>query len=313
MYLAEKIDEVEKKPESYNAAIFAAITLAHIYVLFVLPLFLLPVSIYYAVTITPFLFMHSTQWGLIHEAIHKNLSKNRDANEYGGRMLAVMLGVSFHILRFGHLIHHKLNRQWQSEIVPKASFREKASYYFNLLCGLYITEFVSSVMIAIFSRRVFLGIVKHAKLIGNDDVYMQGERFFYVKENAKYARIDMAFVAALYIPAFMAYGSAAWLLGLFIASRALMISFIDNLYHYGTEMDSAGKNLHANKWLAAIMLNSNYHGVHHKSPHVSWLNLPHHHKKLNMSYDGRFAEHAWLQLHGPIENQQKPAENLTFN
>ena len=60
-------------PIKINLALTVMLALAHVYILFFLPFILLPLSYYYALTLIPFCFMHSTQWGLIHEGIHKHL------------------------------------------------------------------------------------------------------------------------------------------------------------------------------------------------------------------------------------------------
>ncbi len=288
----------------YNSFITAALVAAHIYIFFLLPLFLLPVSLWFALTVIPFFFMHSIQWGLIHEAIHKHLHSNNKMNENGGRMLSILMGVSFHILRFGHLMHHKLNRNWQSEFVTKNSAKEKASYYFNLLGGLYITEFLSSMLVALLPRKAFLYLANKKDLIDNPDVFPAGERFFYVKNNVKYARTDFAITAIIHIAAFFAYSGFIWLFAAYLASRAVMISFIDNLYHYGTATDKAGKNLFLPKWAAALLLNSNYHETHHLSPNVPWIELPQEYARRGLAFDGNFLKHAFMQFKGPILNKE---------
>src|SRR5690606_934795 len=110
---------MNKLPEKQNKTIETGITALYAYTYLLLPLLLLPLAIWWAVTLVPFIWLHVTHWGLIHEAIHKHFAADSKDNERGGRLLAIMLGVSFHIVRFGHLIHHKLNRDWQSEIVPQ--------------------------------------------------------------------------------------------------------------------------------------------------------------------------------------------------
>jgi fatty acid desaturase len=290
----------KKSADKYNAIITAAVIALHIHVLFVLPLFLLPLSGLFALTAIPFMLIHSIQWGLIHEAIHKHLSSDSRHNEYGGRMLSVLMGVSFHILRFGHLMHHKLNRNWQSELVVKNSWKEKTGYYYNLLGGLYITEVFSSLLVAILPKKVFLYFANKKDLIDNPEVFPAGERFFYTKNNVKHARVDFALAVILYGSAFIAYAGYTWLLLLCIASRAVMISFIDNLYHYGTTQDKAGKNLYMPKWAANLMLNSNYHETHHLSPNVPWIDLPKEYERRGLSFAGKFMDHGLMQFKGPI-------------
>ncbi|HEY8963190.1 MAG TPA: fatty acid desaturase, partial [Alphaproteobacteria bacterium] len=58
-------------------------------------LFLIPLN-------TPF-------WSLIHEAVHKNLHHKAPINDALARLMSVVFGASFDVLRFGHLMHHQYN------------------------------------------------------------------------------------------------------------------------------------------------------------------------------------------------------------
>jgi fatty acid desaturase len=284
-----------------NIWIGGMIVLAHLYVLFLLPVFLLPLSPWYGLTVFPFFLMHSTQWGLIHDAIHKTLHPNPRWNEYAGRLLAVLLGVSFHVLRFGHLMHHKLNRDWQSEYVERKGPREVLDYYFTLLGGLYLTELLSSALMAILPKDWFLAYARRTVLVGHHDVYQAGVRFFYERRNINPLRFDMALVAILYTATFLLYGPAYPILIGFLFSRALMISFMDNLYHYGTEQQMSGKNLVLSPRLSRLLLHGNYHETHHRNPLVPWHQLPCVAATQHPQFDGSFLVHALMQFRGPIE------------
>src|SRR4051812_44268438 len=49
-------------------------------------------------------------WILIHEAIHSMLSAERVTNHLLGRLLSILHGSPFGVLRLVHLLHHKFNR-----------------------------------------------------------------------------------------------------------------------------------------------------------------------------------------------------------
>ncbi|HLY06461.1 MAG TPA: fatty acid desaturase, partial [Rhizomicrobium sp.] len=49
-------------------------------------------------------------WGLMHESIHGNLFADPGANRRAGRSLGAFLGLSWDVMRFGHLLHHSNNR-----------------------------------------------------------------------------------------------------------------------------------------------------------------------------------------------------------
>ena len=49
-------------------------------------------------------------WAVLHEALHGNLDTDFRRNRAKGRVLAILFGSSFRVLRFGHLSHHRFNR-----------------------------------------------------------------------------------------------------------------------------------------------------------------------------------------------------------
>lgn len=64
-------------------------------------------------------------WNLIHESIHGNFSNNRSQNQFWGRCLAILFGIQFAVLKAGHLMHHKYNR----EVGDRIEFFELRSAY----------------------------------------------------------------------------------------------------------------------------------------------------------------------------------------
>jgi fatty acid desaturase len=266
-------------------------------VLFALP-YLLVQNIAWALVLVPMAWLNITHWGLIHEAIHGNLNPDSETNEQGGRLLSTLFGASFHVLRFGHLMHHKLNRDWQSEYLGKG-LRAKVKYYYTLLAGLYVSEVAASIGMALLPKDRFLAIARR-NLAG--EVVIAGERFFYQRGNIRAVRQDMAMMALIYAAAFWHYG-ALWpvLLG-FIAIRAATISFFDNLYHYDTPADNskAGKELALPPLVSAILLHGNYHETHHLNPKVPWHALPYAHAAQNRAFDGGLVRHGMMQFAGPL-------------
>lgn len=294
------IPQAPPKVGQVNLALAASLILLHALVLFAMPV-LLVTSAWWALAMLPLVALSSAHWGLIHEAIHKVLHEDAQANERLGRLLSVLMGASFHVLRFGHLMHHKLNRDWHSERVQARTWRVRADYYFNLFFGLYLSEFFLSISIALLPRRAFMRLANATILKGYPEVAVAGERFLYVRGNVKPLRVDMACMAVLYGSAFYAYGAAwPWLLA-FIGARAMVISFLDNIYHYATPGDNskAGKELALPTVLSLLILRSNYHETHHLNPDVPWHQLPHTHAAQNRQFDGPWFAHARMQLAGP--------------
>src|SRR5579871_3603433 len=78
-------------------------------------------------------------WGLMHESIHGNLFRDPAANRRAGRVLGNFLGLSWDVMRFGHLLHHSNNRHEfdRPEAVSAGGSRLVAAgpYYLKLLGG----------------------------------------------------------------------------------------------------------------------------------------------------------------------------------
>lgn len=289
-------------PTRTNLAITAGIALYHAFALFALPLLLLPHSLHWAWLMLPLAWSFSTQWGLIHDAIHKTALREAQQNERLGRMLSVLMLSSFAVLRFGHLMHHKLNRHWQSEIVERPGLLATLSYYFTLTFGLYLSEVVSTLLLALLPRRLFAALARHTFFADKPEAATAGERFFYERDNIRNVREDALAAALLYGLAFYAYGAHWPLLLGFIALRGLVLSLLDNIYHYDTPADNskASKELALPTWASRALLHANYHETHHLNPQVPWAHLPATHVAQNRNFDGDMLTHGLVQFAGPI-------------
>lgn len=263
---------------------------------------LLNLSVWYALLLLPLLMMSSLHWGLIHEGIHKNLLPDAEDNDRTSRLLGILMGASFHVLRFGHLMHHKLNRDWHSERIENSSLGARAYYYANLFFGLYLGEVITSLLFTLLPQKRFMQFARATFLKGYEEVAIAGERFFFQRGNVEHVRNDMMASLAIYGGAFWFYG-AHWpvLLG-FLFARAMVISFLDNIYHYATPADNskAGKELVLPEFASLFLLRSNFHETHHLNPEVPWHALPQVHVQQGRCFDGPWMLHARLQLNGPV-------------
>lgn len=283
-----------------NTSCIVVLVALHAAILIALPE-LLNLSSGYALLLGPLLALSSLHWGLIHEGIHKNLLPGDD-NDQASRLLGVLMGTSFHVLRFGHLMHHKLNRDWHSEKVEHAGPAARAYYYANLFFGLYLGEVMTGLLLAFLPRKVFMKIARRSFLHGYDEVAVAGERFFYQRRHVDAVRSDMLAVIGIYGSAFWLYGAHWPVLAGFLFARALIISFLDNIYHYATPADNskAGKELALPELASLVLLRSNFHETHHLNPEVPWHALPAVHAQQGRCFDGPWMLHARLQLNGPV-------------
>ena len=284
-----------------NLALAIALFMLHGVGLFAVPL-LLDAAPGWGLLWLPVLAMSSLHWGLIHEGIHKILHPDAQVNERLGRGLGIAMMASFQVLRFGHLMHHKLNRDWHSERVERRTRGNRAWYYANLFFGLYLGEMITSLMFTFLPRRLFMRIARATFLRGYEEVAVAGERFFYQRGNVARTRTDMLASLTLYGAAFMLYGAHWPVLAAFLLGRAVIISFLDNIYHYETPADNskAGKELRLPELASLLLLRSNFHETHHLNPEVPWHALPKAHREQGRAFDGAWLAHARLQLNGPV-------------
>src|SRR3989338_9595879 len=132
-------------PIVLNIALAVGLLAVQACILFVIPLYLLPLSLWWALLLIPFSLLTNTYWALIHEAIHGMFLSNHRLNEFFGRIMAISFGTVFHFVRFGHLIHHQYNRTsvdltdgYDPQQEPK--WKVQLGYYFQICGGLYLAE-----------------------------------------------------------------------------------------------------------------------------------------------------------------------------
>ncbi len=291
-----------KIPDKYNFVLFLMVLSVSIFQLFALPLYLLPKNIYWAILIIPLIPFNNMMWFLIHEAIHKNLNTNQKLNELGGRILSIFFGASFCLLSFGHLMHHQMNRHWESEYynAEKNNFRLKIKYFLKLFFGVYFTELLSSYALFLLNKKtLFRAAILHHDYtpeIGN-----QIDNYFYKRERIKKLRLDMSISFLLFLASLLVYNIYWPVLIAIIVFKAISISLMDNVFHYNTPYDNsiAGKEVAANKLVRIFILNGNYHGIHHNNPKVPWTALPQEAERLGLKANGTFTGSMLMQFEGP--------------
>jgi fatty acid desaturase len=297
-------------PEAINIVLALFYVSINLLQYFVLPLWLLPRDLAWAWLLLPMVLLTNPFWSLIHEAIHDLFHSNKTANLLVGRSLAILFGSPFRILRVSHLLHHKLNRM----PVEGTEFfdRDKGSkaaaapgYYFQILIGLYLVEVISPLYF--FLPRRWLDEFRRRFLPaqGVSGILMQN---WLSPESLREIRRDGAVTIILLMAAFYCYGSYWPLLLGALAARGLLISFLDNVYHYATPVSDVffAKNLSLAKPLAGLLLNFNLHGIHHINPAIPWIDLPRAFEAQAGKYHGRYFATALGQLRGPIALQDLP-------
>ncbi len=244
--------------------------------------------------------LNTPLWSLIHEAIHRNFHPDRSLNEFAGRFLSILFGASFGVLRFGHLMHHQYNREWESEYYEGSKLKAFAAHYFHLLGGLYLIEVMMSYLVALSPAPL---IRKIARRLFNDDRHYEAVLNSVLKaDNVAKIRTDCLWITFLYTCVFLAF-KAAWIVPMIaLLGRAVIISVMDNSYHYGTPEDGsvAAKELKTSSLYSRFILNFNFHLTHHKHVALPWSKLAEKHEEEMTPYAQKLGPALLEQFKGPI-------------
>jgi len=298
-------------PAGLNLSLAGLHVLANLYQFFFLPLFLLPSSGWWALTLLPLAALNNPFWSLLHEAIHDMFHPSRGVNRLAGRTLAVFFGSPFLILRLSHLLHHKLNRsavEATELYAPEKMSRTHASlgYFAHILGGLYLLELASPLLFFLpkcILRRMERKYFSGADLPGN---LMRG---LMRDEGIREMRLDGLAILSVLAASTASYGASwPWLAGVLVA-RAFLISFLDNVYHYGTPVDDTfyARNLSLPPLFSIGLLHFNLHGIHHKNPSIPWAGLGEAFRREAGAFEGNYFLAALRQFSGPLSRAELPA------
>jgi fatty acid desaturase len=297
-------------PEMLNGVLALFYVSVNLMLYFVLPLWLLPWDLRWAWLLLPIILLTNPFWSLLHEAIHDLFHSNKSVNMLFGRALAILFGSPFRILRMSHLVHHKLNRMpvegteyYDRDKCSKAA--AAPGYYFQILAGLYLVEVISPLVFflaAPLARTISRAFSPGARRQQHFDAKLVGYRV-----PARIRRDGAATMTMLALAFYCYDGYWPLLLGA-LAARGLLISFLDNVYHYATPVSDVffAKNLSLPRPVAGLLLNFNLHGIHHINPAISWIDLPRAFDVQAGKFHGSYFPTALQQLRGPIALQELP-------
>lgn len=291
-----------------NVALLLAFLGLGLLQLVILPLVLLPANPAWGGLLLLPVLLSNTAWALIHEAIHGVLLPHKAANRAAGRILAVLFGAAFDLLRWGHLLHHALSRtrRERSEVYVagvdhRLSFT--LNYYFRLTGGLYWYEVLGG-LIFLLPRPLIRWAAR--RLASEHNVVEALTDKLLAPPTLRAVRVDGWLVIVLYAAAFSLYAEHSWMLLLALLARAFLISVVDNAFHYGTPLEDTryARNLALPGWASALLLHFNLHGAHHQRPALAWWQLAAHHRLSQMGFQGNWMAALLAQFKGPIPEHQ---------
>jgi fatty acid desaturase len=270
------------------------------------------VAIYAAFLLAPFpvlmaafLLSTPTIWGLAHEGIHGRLLRHRAGNLAVSRLVCILLGFSFEIVQFGHLMHHRHNgyeHDRPDRIDPSHPlWISWLKHYGHLLGGHWLFTCLVSVV-------TFLPTGLRTSLIergfaGSDSdvaaIRRAALKWFGNRDRVRRIRVDCLLSLGLTVLWIAQYRSIWPMLFVALYGRALIYSTLDNLPHYGTRErgDAAAKNLSLAGWASLLVLNHNLHRVHHERPDIPWCAIP---AVFSGNTDGGYINAALIQFRGPL-------------
>ena len=297
-------------PTTINFTLAVCHAAVNVYQFIILPLWLLPLDLKWAWTLLPLAFLNNPYWSLIHEAIHDLFHPARRVNNFFGRSLSILFGSPFQILRLSHLLHHKLNRtpMEATELYDRGKNARAAAafgYYFQTLGGLYLVELLSPLLFFLprgLLRQCRLRFVKAGTVSG---ILMQN---WSQDKATREIRLDGLAVLAWFGLSLFCYG-VHWPLFLAVVGvRGFVISFLDNVYHYRTPVNDNfyASNLRLPPLATQVLLNFNFHGIHHKNPAISWIRLPTVFQEQAQVFHNNYFAAALRQLRGPVALQDLP-------
>jgi fatty acid desaturase len=297
---------VVSTPQNVNVSLAAIQVSANIFQFFILPLYLLQKGVHWSLVIIPLSILNNPFWALIHEAIHDVFSSSSRTNAAAGRLLSIFFGSPFHVLRLTHLSHHKFNRsplEKGTEVYDPAQSSKlwaNFSYFFYIFCGLYLLE-VSSTLLFFLPSKNFQRLGRRLVDCGNAQEKWLAAKFMDAK-TVREIRIDGIAILLLFGLSAFCYGTHWLVLAGLLALRMFLISFMDNVYHYGSTLNVtvSGHNLWLPRILSVLILNFNFHRVHHRNPAAPWRQLPELFAEHADSFDRGLVTAAVNQLRGPI-------------
>ena len=212
-------------------------------------------------------------YSVIHEAEHRILHPNPTINDLLGAGMALFFPAPYHLLRQGHIAHHRYNRS-DSEAFDLYFEGDRPDVkwlkLYGIITGAYwITVVLSNVVVLVFPfilKRRYYEFDRHL-----------AEFMDWLKPDY-WRLIKLEAFLAIVLHALIIWGMGIPVINYFVVYFGFGFSWsaMQYVHHFGTERHVLRGT--RNLWLLApidwIWLNHNWHLTHHQQPTVPWIYLP---------------------------------------
>ncbi|MEM8681124.1 MAG: fatty acid desaturase [Planctomycetota bacterium] len=212
-------------------------------------------------------------YSIIHEAEHRMLHPNKSINDGLGMLMALFFPAPYHLLRQGHLCHHRANRSDDEAFdlyFEGDSPLVKWLKYYGIITGVYWVMVVLSnfvvVLVPFLVKRQFYEFDKpFAKFM---DV-LEPRYWLYIRLEA--------------LSAILLHAAIIWSMGIPLLNYAVVYlgfgfswSAMQYVHHFDTarHVTEGTRNLWICPPIDALWLHHNWHLIHHQQPTVPWIYLP---------------------------------------
>lgn len=215
----------------------------------------------------------NSAYAMMHEAEHNTLHPNPVINQGVGVILGLFFPAPFHLLRQGHISHHRRNRSDDEAFdlyLPGDRRLSKAIKFYGILTGFFWLLIVMGNLVVAISPALL----------------RRGAGSFDRTGNKLFASLDPRYDWPIRIEALAGLGLHAGLCRLFAApplhylalpaAFGILWSALQDVHHYdtGRDVQNGARNLRTFFLIDRLWLNHNWHLNHHRQPTVPWIHLP---------------------------------------
>jgi len=242
-------------------------------------------------------------YSIIHEAEHRILHPNPTLNDSLGVTMALFFPAPYHLLRQGHLCHHRFNRTdaeaFDLYFEGDISWVKWIKFY-SIITGVYwVTVVLANVAVLIFPfllKRRFYEFDDHLASFMDK---LDATYWPLVKIEAMLAIALQVFIVYIFDIPLLNYAMIYFGFG-------FSWSAMQYVHHFGTERHVLRGT--RNLWIFAPIdlawLNHNWHLAHHQQPTVPWIYLPKLSKDRNEAHREFLLWHYLRMWRGPRKTDE---------